>query len=283
MKKNKFQLNTLDVFLITLLASFSAWFIYRSTTGIHYIWHWSDAIALLFHPSENAGLPYFIQGVIATLRLSVWGGILAILLGVLVGAANFSSIYLFKFISNCFIQFIRNIPPLVFVFIFYFFISNQLVPLFRLDQLIDANSTSHIALFLFGPNTLWENLFSGVLCVGIISAAYIAEIIRSGLENIDKGQWEAAKTLGLSRFDTYRFVIAPQVIKQTAPMLAGQLISLIKDTSIISLISIQEMTFVSSEMTSSSGYLFEIWLIVGACYFFLCFSLSRLFKRLEQN
>ncbi len=281
MKNNKFQFNKLDVFLILLLAGFSGWFIYRSTAGIHYTWHWSDAITLLFHPSENEGLPYFVQGIIATLRLSIWGAILAILLGVLIGAANFSSHYLLKLISNCFIQFIRNIPPLVFVFIFYFFISNQLMPLFRLDQLINTDNTSHIALFLFGSNTLWDNLFSGVLCVGLISAAYIAEIIRSGLENIDKGQWEAAKSLGLSRFNTYRFVIAPQVIKQTAPMLAGQLISLIKDTSIISLISIQEMTFVSSEIASSSGYLFEIWLIVGFFYFLLCFSLSRLFTGFE--
>lgn len=280
MKNNKFHLNKLDVFLITLLVCFCAWFIYRSTTGIHYIWHWSDAIALLFHPSENEGLPYFIQGIIATLRLSIWGGIIAILLGTLMGVANFSSVYLFKFISDCFIQLIRNIPPLVFVFIFYFFISNQIMPLFELNQLVGTNSESKLALFLFGPSTLWENLFSGVLCVGIISAAYIAEIIRSGLENIDKGQWEAAKTLGLSHFDTYWFVIAPQVIKQTAPMLAGQLISLVKDTSIVSLISIQEMTFVGSEIASSSGYLFEIWLIVGFCYFLFCFSLSRLFKRL---
>ncbi|MFA0230212.1 amino acid ABC transporter permease, partial [Vibrio sp. 10N.261.45.A7] len=120
-------------------------------------------------------------------------------------------------------------------------------------------------------------------CIGLLSSAYIAEVIRAGLESIPKGQWEAADSLGLSTLSKYRFVVGPQVLTAITPPLAGQAISLVKDTSIVSLISIQEMTFVGTEMANSSGLIFEIWLIVGFVYFALCFALSRLFKMIEQR
>jgi polar amino acid transport system permease protein len=138
-------------------------------------------------------------------------------------------------------------------------------------------------VFLFGPSSLWENLLSGVICIGLLSSAYVAEIIRAGLASIPKGQWEAGQSLGLSTWHQYRDVIAPQVLTAVAPALAGQAISLVKDTSIVSLISIQEMTFVGTEMANSSGLIFEIWLIVGLCYFLLCLTLSLLFRRFESQ
>jgi len=100
---------------------------------------------------------------------------------------------------------------------------------------------------------------------------------------VPKGQWEAADSLGLSAWVKYRYVIAPQVLASITPALAGQAISLVKDTSIVSLISIQEMTFAGTEIANSSGLIFEIWLLVGLVYFLLCFSLSMLFKRLEKR
>lgn len=176
-------------------------------------------------------------------------------------------------------------PTVGFVFIFYFFISNQLIPLLGLEDLLRNYNGEPNALqsFLFGPSNLWENLASGVLCVGLLSSAYIAEVVRAGLQSIDQGQWEAADSLGLSRWVKYRFVIAPQVLKAITPALAGQTISLVKDTSIVSLISIQEMTFVGTEMANSSGYIFEIWLIVGFSYFLICFGLSLIFLYIEKK
>lgn len=187
--------------------------------------------------------------------------------------------------ANAFVQLVRNIPPLVFVFIFYFFISNQLIPLLGLDELLRNYRTEvhPLITLLLGPARLWENLLSGVLCIGLLSSAYIAEIVRAGLTNIPQGQWEAADSLGLPTWVKYRYVIAPQVLTAITPALAGQTISLIKDTSIISLISIQELTFVGSEIANSSGLIFEIWLIVGAAYLVLCLSLSMLFKQVERR
>lgn len=281
--KKKWRLSTLDLVLITVLVVLLAWLGYRSSIGINYHWRWSQAFELVFTPTSNGGLPYFVQGAISTLRLSIWGMLLALSLGTLLGLAKHSNMVFLRVPANIFIQLVRNIPPLVFIFIFYFFISNQLIPLLGLSELLRGSSSeiSGWQSFLFGPQSLWENLLSGVICIGLLSSAYVAEIVRAGLNAIPKGQWEAGQSLGLSTWHQYRDVIAPQVLTAISPALAGQAISLVKDTSIVSLISIQEMTFVGTEIANSSGLIFEIWLIVGLCYFLLCFSLSLLFRKLE--
>ncbi|GAM57993.1 amino acid ABC transporter [Vibrio ishigakensis] len=286
-KTNKlsFRPNVLDLVLIALLLIGAVWLYHRSSIGVNYNWRWADAFELVFTPRADGGLPYFFQGLISTVRLSLWGMLLAIVLGTILGLAKQSAVAIFNIPANAFIQLVRNIPPLVFVFIFYFFISNQLIPLLGLDSILRGGSQDINALqsFLFGPVSLWENLVSGVLCVGLLSSAYVAEVIRAGLTSIPKGQWEASDSLGLSRWTKYRFVIAPQVLTAITPALAGQAISLVKDTSIVSLISIQELTFVGTEIANSSGLIFEIWLMVGLVYLLICLSLSMLFRKLEKR
>ena len=279
------RLNLLDGVLLAVICVFAGWLYYRSSVGINYQWRWEDAFMLIFIPPSQGSIPYFFQGLVATLRLSLWSMVLALSFGTLLGVARHSKIAFFKTPALIFIQLVRNIPPLVFVFIFYFFVSNQLIPLLGLESILREHNGEINAVqdFLFGPANLWENLASGVICIGLLSSAYIAEVIRAGLESIPKGQWEAADSLGLSAFSKYRFVVGPQVLTAITPPLAGQAISLVKDTSIVSLISIQEMTFAGTEMANSSGLIFEIWLIVGFVYFALCFALSRLFKVIEQR
>ncbi|MGF1702928.1 amino acid ABC transporter permease [Photobacterium makurazakiensis] len=271
--------------LLLIVACFVGWLWYRSSAGIHYQWNWDRAFQLIMSTGRNGDLPYFFQGLIATLRLSLWGMLFAGLLGLMLGLARRSTLIFLRLPAQAYIQLVRNIPPLVFVFIFYFFISSQLVPAIGLEGILrhTPENINGLQSFLFGPAALWENLFSGVLCVGLIAAAYIAEIVRSGIDAIAQGQWEAADSLGLSRWDRFRFVIFPQALSGIVPPLAGQFISLVKDSSIISLISIQELTFVGSEMANSSGLIFEIWLLVGAGYLGLCLSLSFLFSRLEKH
>lgn len=278
------RLNLLDGVLFAIICAFAGWLYYRSSVGINYQWRWEDAFTLIFIPPSQGSIPYFFQGLVATLRLSLWSMVLALSFGTLLGVARHSKIAFFKTPALIFIQLVRNIPPLVFVFIFYFFVSNQLIPLLGLESILREHNgeINQLQAFLFGPANLWENLASGVICIGLLSSAYIAEVIRAGLEGIPKGQWEAADSLGLSAFSKYRYVVGPQVLTAITPPLAGQAISLVKDTSIVSLISIQEMTFVGTEMANSSGLIFEIWLIVGFVYFALCFALSRLFKEIGR-
>lgn len=279
------RIKPLDIILLVMCAMFALWIYHRSSEGVNYIWHWQETFSLLFTPRADGGLPYFFQGLIATIRLSIWGIVLALVVGTLLGLARFSSSLWLNKPANVFIQLVRNIPPLVFVFIFYFFISNQLIPLLGLSEVLRdySGQPNAIQSFLFGPANLWENLLSGVLCVGLLSSAYVAEVVRSGLNSIDDGQWEAADSLGMSAWVKYRYVIAPQVLKAITPALAGQTISLVKDTSIVSLISIQEMTFVGTEIANSSGFIFEVWLIVGFAYLLLCFGLSLFFRHLEKR
>ena len=284
-RRPRYSFKALDYLLLLVTLIALGWLYYRSSIGVNYHWNWAGAIDLIFTARADGSLPYFFQGVISTLRLSIWGMAFALLVGILLGVARHSRITLFKAPATAYIQLIRNIPPLVFVFIFYFFISNQLIPLLGLDSLLREHQqqSGKLLYFLFGQASLWENLLSGVLCIGLLSAAYIAEVVRSGLEGIEKGQWEAAQALGLSNWAKYRYVIAPQVISNITPPLAGQAISLVKDSSIVSLISIQELTFVGTEIANSSGLIFEIWLFVGLAYLILCLGLSLLFTAIEKR
>ncbi|RYU64530.1 amino acid ABC transporter permease [Aliivibrio finisterrensis] len=279
------KLNRLDWILLAIIASFIFWLCVKESGSLAYHWQWSRAFDLLFTRKPDGSLPYFFDGVFSTLRLTFWGMLFALLFGVLLGLGRRSSLAVIRSLSNSYIQLIRNIPPLVFIFIFYFFIANQLVPLLGLESLLRDHNGNINALqsFLFGSANLWENLASGVLCIGMISAAYIGEVVRSGLDVIPRGQHEAAKSLGLSTWHRYRYIIAPQVFKVITPPLAGQCISLVKDSSIISLISIQELTFVGTEIANSSGMIFEVWIAVAFCYFILCFTLSRLFAYWERD
>jgi polar amino acid transport system permease protein len=111
----------------------------------------------------------------------------------------------------------------------------------------------------------------------------VTEIIRAGVTSIEKGQWEAAAAVGLSRLRTLRLVILPQAIQRVTPPLANQFISLVKDSSIVSLISIQELTFLGNEVAASTSRVFEVWIVVAAMYFLLCWGLSIGFGRLERR
>ncbi|MGN2614960.1 amino acid ABC transporter permease [Aliivibrio fischeri] len=284
-QRASFRLNRLDWGLLIIIIGFITWLLTKESGTLAYHWQWSKAIQLLFTPKADGSLPYFFDGLFSTLRLTFWGMLFAICFGVLLGLGRRSNFTVIRALSNSYIQLIRNIPPLVFIFIFYFFIANQLVPLLGLESLLREHSgdINLLQQFLFGSANLWENLTAGVLCIGMISAAYIGEVVRSGLDAIPKGQHEAAKTLGLSTWHRYRYIIAPQVFKVIIPPLAGQCISLVKDSSIISLISIQELTFVGTEIANSSGMIFEIWIFVALSYFVLCFILSQLFNYWERQ
>ena len=190
-----------------------------------------------------------------------------------------------RLLSRTYVELIRNIPPLVFIFIFYFFISGQLMPLLDVENgLANARpETLRVLALLFGPLELLPNFLSGLICLALFEGAYVTEIVRAGIEAVPKGQWEAARALGMDSGQVMGEVVLPQAVQKMIPALAGQFISLVKDSSLISLISIQELTFTGTELAVSSGRVFEVWLTVAVLYFLLCFGLARLFRRLERR
>jgi polar amino acid transport system permease protein len=117
----------------------------------------------------------------------------------------------------------------------------------------------------------------------MLMAAYIAEIIRAGIQAIPKGQYEGGYTIGLSRFQVMRYIVMPQAIQRVIPPLAGQFITLIKDSSLVALISIQELSFLAMEIAISEQRFFEVWIFTGFMYFVVCYGCALAFHWLEKR
>jgi polar amino acid transport system permease protein len=197
-----------------------------------------------------------LVGLYMTLKISFLAIIAAILIGVITGLMRISSNPLFKNLAITYIELIRGTPLLVQIFIFYFFIGT----VFHLDRLV-----------------------AGVGALAVFEGAYIAEIIRAGIQSIDKGQREAAISLGMNYYQLMRYIIMPQAIKRTLPATAGQFISLIKDSSLVSVISITDLTKAGREIVTSTFSPFEIWFTVAAMYLILTYTLSLFTQYLERR
>jgi polar amino acid transport system permease protein len=128
-----------------------------------------------------------------------------------------------------------------------------------------------------------DRLPVGILILSLFSGAYIAEVIRSGIESVGRSQWDSARAIGLTPAQTYRFVIFPQVLRQTLPPLAGQFASLIKDSSLLSIIGIPELTFAAQQVNSATYSTFEAYLPLGVCYLVLTLPISLWTKSLERK
>ena len=117
----------------------------------------------------------------------------------------------------------------------------------------------------------------------MFEGAFVGEIVRAGIQSIPKGQHEGALSIGMSRYQELRYIVMPQALMRVLPPLANQFITLIKDSAIISLISVQELTYKTVEVVSSTRLIFEAWITTAAFYFVLCFGLSMLFRKLEKS
>ncbi|WP_421901873.1 amino acid ABC transporter permease [Maridesulfovibrio sp.] len=225
------------------------------------------------------------QGLLVTLRLSLWSILLALLAGTIMGMWRVSPSPLLRMISSSYVGLIRNIPPLVLIFIFYFFLGDQIMQATGITELSYSldDSTSPILTTLFGPVEQLPAFLSGVLTMALFEGAYITEIVRSGIESIDKEQWEASAALGFNRRNQLIYIILPQAFSRSLPPLAGQFISTIKDSSIVSVISIQELTFAGQELMSATYRTFEIWSLVIIMYFILTFPCSLGVRELEKR
>ncbi len=277
-----------DTIVIASAVFLVAYIIYKVDTVMIYNWHWGFLweYILRWDEEQQAYAPnLLLKGLATTFRLVIWSMLLASIIGVVMGIMRTSSRIFFRTVSRLYVEFIRNMPPVVFIFVFFFFISSQFVPLLGIDELSVNASPETIALLeiLLGPPELFANVISGILCLALFEGAYITEIIRAGIQAIDKGQTEAGQSIGLTRFQTLRWVIFPQAVQKVIPPLTGQFITLIKDSSIVSLISIQELTFLAQEVAYSTQYVFEIWLFVAGVYFCICYSLALLFAKLEKR
>ncbi len=205
---------------------------------------------------ENTQIGPILEGLIVTVKISFLSLIFALILGLVVGLMRISVNPAARNLAITYIEIIRGTPLLVQIFLVYFFVGTVL----------DL-----------------ERFTAGVVALSVFTAAYVAEIIRSGIQSIPSGQMEAARSLGMSYPKAMVYVILPQAFKRTLPPLAGQLINLIKDSSLVSVISITDLTKAGREVVSGSFAPFEVWFLVALLYLLLTSTLSWAIQRLEKR
>ncbi len=291
-KKMEKRLTRLDWILLLGLAALACCVFRIFDFSIDYQWNWSviPQYFFRFDRVKNEWIPnLLIQGLYTTIRISIWSSILAMIIGTVMGMVIRSNSLYLRILVRTYVELVRNTPPLVLIFIFYFFLGNQLIALLGVDSFISSQSkqTKHILGILFAEEAQFSAFLSALLTMAIYEGAYMTEIIRAGLASVPKGQWEAADAIGLDYWKKFRLVILPQAFRVILPALTGQFISTIKDSAVVSVISIQELTFQGMELMSATYLTFEIWITITLMYFTLTgicsLGASRLEKRMRKN
>jgi polar amino acid transport system permease protein len=195
-------------------------------------------------------------GLWMTLKISLVSLVFALVLGLVAGLARVSNSVTARDLAALYVELIRGTPLLVQIFIVYFFIGTVL-------------SLSAFA--------------AGVAALAVFTGAYVAEIVRGGIEAIPRGQSEAARSLGMSAWQSMRHVVLPQALRTSSPALAGQFINLIKDSSLVSIMALTDLTKAGREVVSSTFSPFEVWFCVALLYLLLTGSLSWAVRRMERR
>ncbi|MGD9301507.1 MAG: amino acid ABC transporter permease [Desulfobacterales bacterium] len=286
MFKQKAKFTIIDGILSILLLSAVVYIVYEIKIGFSYKWNWAaiPQYFLRYDAEMNAWVPnILLQGFFTTIRLSFWATLFASLIGAVMGLFRVSSSLFRRLIGGTYVELIRNLPPLVIIFIFYFFVGDQILPLLGVEEYIRDSSerTQALVAVFFAPPSLLTAFLSALITLSIFEGAYITEIVRAGIQSIEKGQWEASAALGFSRWQQMRYVVLPQAVQRILPPLAGQFISTIKDSAIVSVISIQELTFQAMELMSATYLTFEIWITITGMYLVLTLTCSLAVERLE--
>jgi polar amino acid transport system permease protein len=202
-------------------------------------------------------VPFLLKGAVYTVQVSVLAIAFGLVLGWVFGLAAVSGIRTLRAITWAYVQFIRGTPLLVQIFLIYFGL-----PVLGVD----------IPAF-----------WSGVIALGLNSGGFQAEIVRAGIESIDRGQTEAARSIGMSRLQTLAFVLVPQTIRRVIPPLTNELITLVKSSSLLSAIAALELTHAGQLIIARTFAPFEIYAAVALMYLVLVSVLSRGSALLERR
>jgi polar amino acid transport system permease protein len=195
-------------------------------------------------------------GLWVTLEISALSLLFALALGLVAGLGRVAKNPTAHDLATAYVELVRGTPLLVQIFIFYFFVGTVL----------DLSAFA-----------------AGVAALSVFTGAYIAEIVRAGIEGVPRGQMEAARSLGLTHVQAMRLVILPQALRRTLPPLAGQSINLVKDSSLVSIMALTDLTKAGREIVSSTFSPFEVWFTVAAMYLVLTGALSWWVRRLERR
>ena len=199
----------------------------------------------------------YIDATVTTLKVSLIALLIGLLLGIVICLAKISTIKVLNVLATIYVEVIRNTPILVQIMIIYFALPEVGVS--------------------FTP------FMSAIIALSINSGAYVSEIFRSGILAIDKGQMEAGRSLGLSYFQTMKFIILPQALKNSLPALGNEFISRVKESSIVYFVGVADIMFAANTVKNATYETFGPYLIAAAIYFIITSVLSFLVKRLEKK
>ena len=212
-------------------------------------------------------LPYFNDGLIVTMIISAFVVVCGTILGTTIALGKLSKIRFLRWLANAYIEIFRGTPMLVQIMIGFQVLGKMPLPEFQLGILTEDLS----------------RLVPGIIVLSMNSGAYVAEIVRSGINAVPKGQTEAAYSLGIRPRQTMLKVILPQAIRNILPALGNEFVTIIKDSSLLATIGVMEL-YNGAQTTSSTTYQsLSPWLLVAVYYFVVTFITSRLVNLLERK
>ncbi len=207
-----------------------------------------------------------IIGLWITLQISVIATILGVIIGIIGGLTRLSSNPALRWVTIIYVEIIRGSPLMVQILIWYFVLGTVI------NDILASSGMGRLPAFWYG-----------VASLACFAGAYVTEIVRAGIQSIHRGQTEAARSLGMTYAQSMRYIILPQALRRILPPLAGQFISLIKDSSLLGIIAIRELTKAAREAVTASLQPFEVYILAAILYLVLTFTLSMLLQRLEKR
>jgi polar amino acid transport system permease protein len=246
-----------DVAKFVLVVGAATWVMASGTERLGYTWHWYRIPQYILSTEDGALIAGpLLLGVMVTLRITAVSLVLAFTFGMVSALFRLSRSWVAKTLARGYLELIRNTPLLVQLFFIYFVLS----PILDISRFTSA-----------------------VLALSLFEGAYASEIFRAGIVSIHKGQWQAAYSLGLSTFHTYRYIVLPQAVRRILPPLTSQAVSLAKDSALVSTIAIYDLTMQGQAIIAETYLTFEVWFTIAAMYLVITVTLSSLANVLENR
>lgn len=214
--------------------------------------------------STIQNLPVLLDGLRLTIQYSIAAIILMIVIGLVAALMRLSKVAVFRWIATAYVEIFRSTPLLVQLFTI----------VLGVPAILPVNQW-------FGQLTY--PILAAAFTLSLNEGAYVTEIIRAGILGVDRGQKEAAASIGMSNFQTLRYIVLPQAFKRMIPPLVNQAAQTIKDTSLLAPIGVIELVYKAEIVISQTFASFQIWAIVGVLYFIIIFAISKYTARLERR
>ena len=235
-------------------------------------------------PEELSAGNIALRGMLLTLYVAVMGYLLSLVIGTVVGLGRVSKNVVAYNLATFYVEIVRGVPILVLLFYFAFVIVPMLITALNGigNQMVDAGLSWGSGLAEMTTRD-FSNTWRVIIGLGAAYGSFMAETVRAGIESVERGQIEAAQALGLTKFQTMRLVVLPQAFRRVLPILGNDLVAIVKDSSLVSVLGVQEMTQLAKLHSSSTFLFFQTYSILAFLYLILTVMLTRGVRWLERK